>query len=52
MFTGKHAESQSSWTAFGTKESESALRSKAQKNGNPIEASRPSSRTTSCCGLP
>ena len=27
------------WTvAFGTKENESALRSKAQKNGNPIEA--------------
>ena len=26
------------WTAFGTKESESALRSKAQENGNPIEA--------------
>ena len=26
------------WTAFGTKESESALRSKAQKNGNPLEA--------------
>ena len=54
MFTGKHAESQSgwtafgiivmllgiltAWTAFGTKESESALRSKAQKNGNPLEA--------------
>ena len=38
MFTGKHAESQSGWTAFGTKESESALRSKAQKNGNPLEA--------------
>ncbi len=27
------------WTvAFGTKESKSALRAKAQKNGNPIEA--------------
>ena len=54
MFTGKHAESQSgwtafgiivmllgilaAWTAFGTKESESALCSKAQKNGNPLEA--------------
>ena len=38
MFTGKHAESQSGWTAFGTKERESALRSKAQKNGNPLEA--------------
>ena len=55
MFTGKHAESQSGWTAFGiivmllsiltawtvafgTRESTSALRSKAQKNGNPIEA--------------
>ena len=55
MFTGKHAESQSGWTAFGiivmllgiltawtvafgTKESTSALRAKAQKNGNPLEA--------------
>ena len=55
MFTGKHAESQSGWTAFGiivmllgiltawtvafgTKESTSALRAKAQKNGNPFEA--------------
>ena len=55
MFTGKQAESQSGWTAFGiivmllgiitawtvafgTKESTSALRSKAQKNGNPLEA--------------
>ena len=55
MFTGKNAESQSGWTAFGiivmllgiltawtvafgTKESTSALRSKAQKNGNPLEA--------------
>ena len=55
MFTGKHAESQSGWTAFGiivmllgirtawtvacgTKDSTSALRAKAQKNGNPLEA--------------
>ena len=55
MFTGKQAESQSGWTAFGiivmllgiitawtvafgTKESTSALRAKAQKNGNPLEA--------------
>ena len=55
MFTGKNAESQSGWTAFGiivmllgiltawtvafgTKESTSALRAKAQKNGNPLEA--------------
>ena len=55
MFTGKNAESQSGWTAFGiivmllgiltawtvafgTKESTSALRAKAQKNGNPFEA--------------
>ena len=55
MFTGKQAESQSGWTAFGiivmllgiitawtvafgTKESTSVLRAKAQKNGNPLEA--------------
>ena len=41
------------WTvAFGTKESTSALRAKAQKNGNPFEAFKALFQTTSCCGSP
>ena len=55
MFTGKHAESQSGWTAFGiivmllgiltawtvafgTKESTTTLRAKAEDNGGPLQA--------------
>lgn len=40
------------WTVAGTEESTSALRTKAQKNGNPFEAFKALFRATSCCGSP
>ena len=38
--------------AFGTKESTSTLRAKAEDNGGPLAAFKLSPRTTSCCGSP
>ena len=63
MFTGKHAESQSgwtafgiivmllgiltAWTAFGTKESTTTLRAKAEDNGGPKFLRIPTARSIS-----